>query len=58
MDMKTIFMNFLLRYPIVQTYVDVFLAGCIEIEETYNLTGYKDACITSTQGIVHENYAG
>lgn len=56
--MKTIFMNFLLRYPIVQTYVDVFLAGCIEIEETYNLTGYKDACITSTQGIVHENYAG
>jgi len=38
------------RYPIVQSYVDVYLGGCIEMEESYNLTWYKDACITSTRG--------
>jgi len=38
------------EYPIVQSYVDIFLAGCLEIEENFNLPGYTKACVKSTIG--------
>ena len=34
--------------PIVQSYVDIFLSGCLEIEEEYSLTGFADRCIDTT----------
>jgi len=37
------------KYPIVQTYVDVFLTGCIEMEETYKIS-FKDECMNTTKG--------
>jgi hypothetical protein len=38
------------KYPIVQSYVDIFIAGCMEVEEGFNLPGYTSACIKSTEG--------
>ncbi len=37
------------KYPIVQSYVDIFLSGCLEQEEKYNLTGFAKQCIQTTQ---------
>jgi len=37
-------------YPIVQSYVDIFVSGCLEIEEKYSLAGFTAACIDSTDG--------
>lgn len=36
------------RYPIVQSYVDIFLAGCLEIEEKYHLKNFAAACVNTT----------
>lgn len=38
------------EYPIVQSYVDTFLSGCIQIERKYGLTNYSDECFTTTDG--------
>jgi hypothetical protein len=38
------------RYPIVQSYVDVFLSGCLEQEQRFNLTGFARQCVATTQG--------
>ena len=45
--------NHLFRYPsdkspISQAYVDVFLSGCIAMDEKYNLTGFAKQCILTT----------
>ncbi len=36
------------RYPIVQSYVDIFLSGCLEIEKKYHLENFADQCIETT----------
>ena len=36
------------NYPLVESYVDIFLAGCLEIEEKYQLKNFASACITTT----------
>jgi hypothetical protein len=36
------------RYPIAQSYVDIFLSGCLEQEERYNLKDFARQCITTT----------
>jgi len=38
------------KFPIVQSYVDVFLGGCFDLEISYNLTGYADDCMNTTKG--------
>ncbi|WP_342146370.1 hypothetical protein [Rickettsiella endosymbiont of Aleochara curtula] len=35
-------------YPIVESYVDIFLAGCLEIEEKYHLRNFATACVNTT----------
>lgn len=37
------------NYPLVESYVDIFLAGCLEIEEKYHLKNFAAACITTTR---------
>jgi hypothetical protein len=37
------------RYPIVESYVDIFLAGCLEIEEKYHLRNFAAACVNTTR---------
>ena len=36
------------QYPIVQSYVDIFLSGCFELEEKYHLHGFARDCIKMT----------
>lgn len=36
------------QYPIVQSYVDIFLSGCFELEEKYHLRGFARDCIKMT----------
>jgi hypothetical protein len=36
------------RYPIVQSYVDIFLSGCFELEEKYHLPNFARDCIRLT----------
>jgi hypothetical protein len=38
------------RYPIVQSYVDVFLSGCLEQEQRFNLHDFAKQCVATTQG--------
>jgi hypothetical protein len=38
------------KYPIKQSYVDLFLSGCIQLEEKYHLKHFADDCITKTNG--------
>ncbi len=42
------------RYPIVQSYVDIFLSGCLELEQRHHLTGFAQQCLaTSTDWSTH-----
>jgi gamma-glutamylcyclotransferase (GGCT)/AIG2-like uncharacterized protein YtfP len=36
------------RYPIVQSYVDIFVSGCLEQEQQHHLTGFARQCLTTT----------
>ena len=36
------------KFPIVQSYVDVFLSGCLEQEARFHLSGFASECIAST----------
>jgi len=36
------------QYPIIQSYMDIFLSGCIQIEKKYQLNDYARQCITTT----------
>ena len=38
------------KYPIPQSYVDIFLNGCIQIENTFEAKGFLNKCITETAG--------
>ncbi len=35
-------------YPIVQSYVDTFLRGCVQIEERFKIKNFAEDCIKST----------
>jgi hypothetical protein len=36
------------RFPIVQSYVDIFVSGCMEQEQRYELKGFAEQCLTTT----------
>ncbi len=36
--------------PIVQSYVDVFLSGCLQIERNHSIDGFARECVRSTHG--------
>ncbi|CAL8113511.1 unnamed protein product [Orchesella dallaii] len=38
------------QYPIVQSYVDIFIGGCLQMERKYGLEDYADDCVTHTTG--------
>ena len=38
------------EHPIVQSYVDIFLAGCLEQEERYKLQEFSLECVRTTHG--------
>jgi hypothetical protein len=38
------------RYPLVQSYVDIFLSGCLEQEQRFGVTGFAQQCISTTAG--------
>lgn len=35
-------------FPLVESYVDIFLAGCLQMEKQYHLKGFAAQCITTT----------
>ena len=36
-------------YPIIQSYVDIFIRGCLEIQDRYLIANYTEQCITTTK---------
>lgn len=36
------------QFPIVQSYVDIFLSGCLEQEERFKLPGFARECLATT----------
>lgn len=38
------------KFPIVQSYVDVFLSGCLEQERRFDVAGFAQQCISTTSG--------
>jgi len=43
-------------YPIVQSYVDVFISGCLELQEKFNLPDFAKKCVESTEGWSAEHW--
>jgi len=41
------------EYPIVQSYVDIFIEGCGQMERLYDLENYSQQCVTTTEGWEH-----
>ena len=37
-------------YPLVQSYVDIFLSGCLQLEKQFQLHDFAKACIQTTDG--------
>lgn len=38
------------EYPIVQSYVDTFISGCLELETKHKLEGFAEECVQTTIG--------
>ncbi|ODM91344.1 hypothetical protein Ocin01_15339 [Orchesella cincta] len=38
------------KYPIIQSYVDTFLSGCLEMQQTHNVEKFTDNCTKTTAG--------
>jgi hypothetical protein len=38
------------RYPLVQSYIDIFVSGCLETEQRHGLTGFAQQCLVTTTG--------
>lgn len=36
------------NYPLVQSYVDIFLSGCLQLERQFQLHDFAKACVTTT----------
>ncbi|MFC4893146.1 gamma-glutamylcyclotransferase family protein [Pseudofrancisella aestuarii] len=43
------------EYPIIQSYVDLFMNGCLEIQDRYLIKDYAEQCIKTT-GLWNENW--
>lgn len=41
------------EYPIVQSYVDIFISGCLEIQAEHQLENYAQSCIQTTREWAH-----
>jgi hypothetical protein len=41
------------RYPIVQSYVDLFLGGCLAVQERFELPDFASDCVATTRGWSH-----
>ena len=37
-------------YPIAQSYVDIFIDGCMQVSNTYQIPNFVDLCIDKTDG--------
>ena len=37
------------RFPIVQSYVDIFVSGCLEQEQRFELNGFAQQCLANTR---------
>ncbi len=37
------------NHPIVQSYVDIFLNGCLQQQENFDLEGFAETCVETTQ---------
>lgn len=37
-------------HPLVQSYVDIFLSGCLQLEEKYQIKNFARQCVRSTNG--------
>ena len=38
------------KYPIVQSYVDIFLNGCFQIQDKFKINEFSDLCVQTTTG--------
>ena len=38
------------EYPIIQSYMDIFLSGCLEVEATFEIDRFSQDCIRTTTG--------
>jgi cation transport regulator ChaC len=38
------------EFPIVQSYVDIVISGCLEIEENFTIENFAEMCVTTTTG--------
>ncbi len=38
------------EFPIVQSYVDIVISGCLEIEEVFSLPDFAKQCVETTKG--------
>ncbi|QIW10744.1 gamma-glutamylcyclotransferase family protein [Francisella sp. LA112445] len=38
------------EYPIIQSYVDLFITGCMQIQDRYLIKGFVKECIQTTKG--------
>ena len=38
------------EHPIVQSYVDIFMNGCLQIQKKYKIKDFANACIKTTKG--------
>ena len=38
------------QYPIIQSYVDIFISGCFEVQKRYQISNFAKMCITTTNG--------
>lgn len=36
------------QFPLVQSYVDIFLSGCLDLEKQYHLQGFAKDCVNTT----------
>ena len=38
------------NHPIVQSYVDIFLNGCFQIQDKFNINNFSELCVETTKG--------
>jgi len=39
-----------MKYPIVESYVDIFISGCLELQTKFSLPNFAETCVTTTRG--------
>jgi hypothetical protein len=38
------------NYPLIESYVDIFLSGCLQLEKKFKIEGFAQQCIKTTKG--------